>query len=340
VPFFVAGQLTVEVSHNGGVDNSIAAIIKTEIERFESITFARFMELALYYPELGYYRRKAADVFGAHGDFYTAAQLQPVFGELIADFAARLQAESQSGTPFEVLELGAGRQDLRSALAQWSYRAFDWNTSSLPDRLSGLVIANEFFDAMPVHLLRRQKGGWYEVRVQVRNEEFVFHEAAEIAPALLEYARVYGKWIPEGGLLEVNPSVAEWLERISRLLDSGSVLIIDYGYEARELVRFPMGTLIGYRRHAATERLLRDPGTSDLTAHVNFTYLRDQAMKARLEVVRESSLQEWALSIWGEDDLTKRWSKADQRWRLQWKQLMFGIGGTFRVLHLRKRMPA
>jgi SAM-dependent MidA family methyltransferase len=321
------------------VERPLAAAIQTEIDRSQSISFARFMELALYYPEFGYYRRKAANVFGVRGDFYTAAQLQPVFGELLSDFAAQLNADSQADSSFEVLDLGAGQHDLRRAFSEWSYRAFDWNTSTLPEALSGLVIANEFFDALPVHLLRRRRDGWRELVVQARKGEFVFDERIDVQPALLEYARIYGVLIPEGGLLEVSLSAGEWIERISGLLTSGSVVILDYGYEARELIRLPMGTLVGYRRHAATEGILRNPGQSDITAHVNFTYLRDRALKAGLEIVRESSLQEWALSVWGERELAERWSKADERWRLQWKHLVFGMGSTFRVLHVRRRRP-
>jgi SAM-dependent MidA family methyltransferase len=315
----------------------LAAVIQSEIDSSRFITFARFMELALHSPEFGYYRRETADVFGAQGDFYTAAQLQPVFGELLSDFAAQLQTVAQPDTPFEVLDLGAGRQDLRSAFSGCCYRAFDWDSSALPESLSGLVIANEFFDALPVHLLRRRRSGWREVVVQVRNGEFVFDETGDVPPALLEHARIYGALIPEDGLLEISLSAGDWIERISRLLTSGSVLILDYGYEARELIRLPMGTLLGYRRHSATEDFLRNPGRSDITAHVNFSYLRDRALKAGFEVLRESSLQEWALSVWGEKELAERWSKADDRWRLQWKHLIFGMGSTFRVLHLRRQ---
>jgi SAM-dependent MidA family methyltransferase len=322
------------------VANPLTEIIQTEIDRSRYISLARFMELALYYPEFGYYRRKAADVFGARGDFYTAGQLQPVFGELLSDFAAQLRGVSQADGPFEVLDLGAGRQDLRRAFSGWSYRPYDWDTSALPEALCGLVIANEFFDALPVHLLRRRRAGWREVMVQGRNGEFVFTETDDVPPALLQYAGIYGALTPEDGLLEVNLSVGEWMRRISGLLTSGSVLIFDYGYEARELIRLPMGTLLGYRRHVATEDILRNPGSSDITAHVNFTYLRERALKAGLEILRESSLQEWALSVWGEGELAERWSKADERWRLQWKHLIFGMGSTFRVLHLRRRTPS
>lgn len=318
------------------MSGSLARVIYDEIQRRGYITFAHFMEIALYYPGQGYYRRSAG-IFGTRGDFYTAAQLQPVFGHLIASFAVRLQGEFGPDAPFEVLELGAGLQDLQAALQRWNYRAFDWDTVPLPKAVSGLIIANEFFDAFPVHLLRRRGVGWREVLVRVADGALVFDESDDVSPALLDYARLYGSFVPEDGPIEISLAAGEWIERIGKLLTSGSVLVIDYGYEPRELVRFPEGTLLGYRRHSTTSDLLANPGARDLTAHVNFAYLRDRALEAGLEVVCESSLAKWALGIWDERELAARWDKADERWRLQWKQLIFGMGDTFRVLHLRKR---
>ena len=328
------------IRHNDGVENSLAAVIQEEINRSRRITFARFMELVLYHPEFGYYRRKTAEVFGLHGDFYTAGQLQPTFGELVSSFAAQLHDAGIADRSFEVLDLGAGRQDLRAALHPWNYRAVDWDTEALPQSVSGLIIANEFFDALPVHILRKRKAGWREVMVKAENRKLVFAEADDVSPTLLEYTRLYGAIIPAGGLIEISLAAGEWIAKLSNLLASGDLLIIDYGYEARELVRFPEGTLLGYQRHSTTGDLLSNPGTRDITAHVNFSYLRDRALDAGLEIVSESPLGKWALGVWDECELAARWKKADERWRLQWKQLVFGMGSTFRVLHLRKRTVA
>ncbi len=325
------------IRHNVGVGSSLTAVIEEEIDRRGSITFARYMELALYYPQLGYYRREKGEVFGTRGDFYTSGQLQPVWGELLSSFVGQLHHASGASAQFGVLDLGAGQQDLRTALDRWNYRAFDWDTGAIPETFSGLVLANEFFDALPVHLVRRREAGWHEVVVKAIDGQFAFAELDEVSPAVLKYAECYGHQIPEGGLLEVCLTAAEWIARIGRLLTSGDVLVIDYGYESRELARFSEGTLLAYRKHAATGDLLSSPGTGDITAHVNFSYLRDLALDAGLEIIGESLLAGWALHVWDEQELGKRWKMADERWRLQWKQLMFGMGPTFSVLHLRKQ---
>ena len=328
------------ISDNDCVGNPLAFVIQEEIDRFGHISFARFMELALYHPEFGYYRRGSTDVFGVQGDFYTAGQLQPVWGELLSEFVAQVHRATGETGEYGVLDLGAGRQELRESLRQWGYRAFDWNTEPLPGTFSGVVIANEFFDALPVHLLRKRNAGWYEVMVERRDGRFSFADLGKPSASLLQYANRYGAKAEDGQLLEVCLSAVEWMERIGALLRSGDVLIADYGYESQELPRLAEGTLLGFRRHIAGADILSEPGTRDITAHVNFSYLRDLAIRAGLDVIGEFSLGAWAINIWNEGALTKRWSNADDRWRMQWKHLVFGMGSAFRVLHLRKKNPA
>lgn len=318
------------------MENLLISVLQEEIARNRVISFARFMEIALYYPGFGYYRRKADDIFGSGGDFYTAGQLQPVWGELLASFVRRLYRASGDPSDFAALDLGAGRQDLGDALRPWNYRPFDWDTEPLPEKFSGVVIANEFFDALPVHLLGRRKSRWCELMVESMDGKFVFKEQGEISAPLSEYAERYGPDAEEGQLMEVCLAAAEWMDRIGALLGSGDVLIMDYGYDARELCRYPEGTLVGFKRHAVADDFLSEPGRRDITAHVNFSYLRDLAIRAGLEIVGESSLAQWAMNIWGEDELSKRWKESDDRWRMLWKHLVFGMGWAFRVLHLRK----
>lgn len=328
------------ISDNDCVGNPLTTVIQEEIDRFGHISFARFMELALYHPELGYYRRGSTDVFGMQGDFYTAGQLQPVWGELLSAFVAQVHRTGHEAGEYGVLDLGAGRQELGESLRQWGYRAFDWNTEPLPRLFSGMVIANEFFDALPVHLLRKRNAGWCEVMVEARDGRFSFADLGKPSAPLLRYAERYGAKAEDGQLMEVCLSAAEWMERIGALLQSGDVLIADYGYKAQEIPRLAEGTLLGFKRHIASADILSEPGTRDITAHVNFSYLRDLAIRTGLDVIGESSLAAWAMNIWQEEALTKIWQNADERWRMQWKHLVFGMGSAFRVLHLRKKNPA
>ena len=96
--------------------------------------------------------------------------------------------------------------------------------------------------------------------------------------------------------------------------------------------------MMSYRRHSAHQDFLSDPGDYDITAHVNFSYLKDVARQHGYEVEAHLSLREWLSQIWTEDQLAALWKQKDQRWRLQWKHLFAGMGETFQVLELRKHI--
>ena len=305
------------------------AIIRDEIEKRGAISFRRFMDLALYHPKLGYYRN-GVDPFGARGDFFTAAQLQPVFGEAVAKFASRFANQ--------VLELGAGRQELRAALNDYAYQAFDWNTESLPETFSGLVIANEFFDAQPAHLLGKRLSGWIEILVTIKEGLLIFEDGQMVSGALLDYAERYGALTPVDGFLEVNLEIDVWMSRLAQMISDGLLLLIDYGYSAKELARFPQGTMLAYRKHRVNADLLSNPGSRDLTAHVNFTHLCECAMQKGFKVEEECSLASWLMNLWSPEEFETKWKEASDGWRLQWKQLVFGMGETFRVLLLQKSL--
>jgi SAM-dependent MidA family methyltransferase len=318
--------------------DELLSVIRDEIRERGPLTFARFMELALYHPELGYYR--TADRFGTLGDFYTAEQLQPVFGELVASFVDKLTKRGKTECPFRVLELGAGRAEMARALHHWGYRAFDWHYNSLPDRWSGLVFANEFFDALPVHLLQRSGDSWKELFVVASDKGLSLRDDGVSERSLLAYAERYGERLPDGGRLEACMGMQTWWERLASMLTAGDVLVIDYGYEASELARLPSGTLMAYRKHCALTDTLGDPGHRDITAHVNFTWMRDCAVAAGFQHQSTCMMSQWVLSVWGEEELSPRWANADQRWKGLWKQLVFGLGETFRVLHFRRQQAA
>jgi SAM-dependent MidA family methyltransferase len=293
----------------------LTEILRDEIRRDGPISFRRFMDAALYDPVHGYYRR-ARDPFGKQGDFYTAEQIQPVFGILMA---ARIRSLYQAmGAPpdFTVVELGAGRREMA-------------------ERFRGVVFANEFFDAVPVEEVTFRDGGFRELRV-AWDQRFVWVAGPPAREEAADYLRRYFPPPTEGALFEVNPDALAWLERIACALEAGFVFTIDYGYTRAESVRFPRGALMSYRRHQADEDVLDDPGAKDITAHVSFTALQEHGARHGLETVRFETLAQTLLAA-GEPDqfaaaLAASTREEELQRRLQLKSLLFGMGETFRTL--------
>lgn len=317
----------------------LTEIIRDEIARDGPVSFRRYMELALYHPEFGYYRRPH-DPFGREGDFYTAEQVQPVFGSLVA---ARMEALFEDlGRPgdFTIVELGAGRAEMAQAFSEWRYLPVDLAHGSLPARLTGVVFSNEFFDALPVEVAVCRSGAFREMRVGWGGQRFIWVEAGAVSARAAEYIARYFPAREEGERVEVSLDALAWMERIAASLDRGFVFTIDYGYTRRESVRFPQGTLMSYRRHTALEDVLADPGERDITAHVPFTALEEHGRCCGLEPVRFETLARMLLDAGERGAFTAALASDDaaeqSRRRLQLKTLLFGMGETFRVLLQKK----
>lgn len=315
-----------------------AALLRDEIARAGPVPFSRFMEVALYHPEHGYYCG-GRDPFGKAGDFYTAEQLQPVFGRLIAAQIESFEHELGDPPDFTVVELGAGRAEMAPALSRWRYVAVEAG-GDLGPKFTGAVFANEFFDALPVETAVWRAGACRQMRVGYESGRFVWIEDGPAAPDVDEYLRQYVSPRGEGEHAEANLEALRWLERIAARLERGFVLAIDYGYTTRESVRFPQGTLMSYRRHAALEDVLEEPGARDITAHVCFTALERQAQRCGFELVRFESLARTLLRAGERDQFAAALAAGtpveQARLRLQLKTLLFSMGESFRTLLLRK----
>jgi SAM-dependent MidA family methyltransferase len=304
-----------------------AEVLAAEIRRNGPIPFHRFMEVALYHPEYGYYRRPR-DPFGKHGDFFTAEQLQPVFGLLIAARIRQLFGEMGEPDGFTVVELGAGRGEMRAALSEWPYLPIDIDSGVLPANFTGIVFSNEFFDALPVDVAVYDGRAWREQLVAFHDDAFAWQSGDPVRPEVENYLRRYFPPPELGRWYEAAVDALDWMERIAQSLVNGYVLTIDYGYTRAESVRFPAGTLMGYRRHTARENVLEDPGARDITAHVNFTALEEYGAAHNLRRVRFETLAQTLLAAGGPD----QFAAAIAADRMQLKSLLFGMGETFRVL--------
>lgn len=306
-------------------------LLAREIRAAGPVPFRRFMEVALYHPEHGYYRGPR-DPFGKEGDFFTAEQIQPVFGILVAARIRQLFHQLGEPADFTVVELGAGRAEMAEAFSAWRYVPIDIDSGALPASFRGVVFSNEFFDALPVEAVVYRGGAFHFQLVDLDGECFVWREGPDVDAEAADYLR---RWYPapeEGRWYEVNLDALRWIERIARSLESGYMLTIDYGYTRGEAVRFPAGTLMGYRRHTARDNVLEDPGRRDITAHVNFTALEEWGEHCGLRKKNFQTLAQVLLAAGEPDQFAAALSPGDMRRRLQLKTLLFGMGETFRVL--------
>ena len=293
----------------------VVVALRDEIRRCGGwISFARYMELALYAPGLGYYAAGATKL-GTDGDFVTAPEMSPLFG---AALAAELRAILAVTNRRDLLELGAGTgrlaADLLKALAGMSalperYRilepspelrerqratiARDASSSSaivewideLPESIDGAVVANEVLDAIPPHLVASRGGGFFERGVgwDERLERFGWVER----PAGVLAALAAQRFPPEIDFLsEVNPAAAALVGDIGRRLDRGAALFIDYGFPAPEYYhpQRSEGTLMCHYRHRAHGDPFLWPGLNDITAHVDFSAIAHAGARAGLHV--------------------------------------------------------
>jgi SAM-dependent MidA family methyltransferase len=285
------------------------------------ITLARFMELALYHPELGYYHSPDRRP-GRGGDFLTSPEASPLFGITIArqiaecwgrldrpvDFSIREYGSGVGGLAYDIL---AGLSDAAPDLfATIRYRLVERNRHrqaealtafrdvGLIDRIidesdvslepmTGVILANEVADAFPAHRLTVENGAFREMWVAASAEGFHFVTAAlspdaEVAARALQDA---GVAMAQGGIYDVSPAAADWFAGAVGHLERGYALVIDYGYEATELYRDHRlaGTLRGYSEHTVTEDPFIRIGDQDLTTHVDFTALRRAGEQAGTE---------------------------------------------------------
>ncbi|MBD3669678.1 MAG: SAM-dependent methyltransferase [Gammaproteobacteria bacterium] len=277
------------------------------------IGFDRYMQLALYAPGLGYYSGGSRK-FGAEGDFVTAPEISPLFSQCLARQCAQamqaakldqllefgagagtmaadmlLQLESMQALPktYLIIELSAElRQRQLETLTRKVPHLLErvqW-IEHLPDSFSGVVVANEVVDAMPVRRLRRQAGRWLEQGVCWDGRRFAWQEMGEAQSGLSEALEELDA--NEGYRTEVCPLARDWIMELGDMLQKGLILLIDYGYSSREYYHPERraGTLMCHYRHRAHDDPFVYPGLQDITAHVDFTALAEAALDAGLSV--------------------------------------------------------
>jgi len=248
------------------------------------VSFARFMELALYHPAAGYYAKKRRRIGrDASTDFYTATSLGPVFGELIVSAAVKLLgAKDPAGCKF--VEIGAEPEGGVLAGVSHPFAGSHTVARGQPVELAGecVVFSNELFDAQPCHRLVRQGGAWRELGVAWQRDASVAPGSGGLVEVILpdlspEVADLVGRLpanAPEGYHLDLPLRSRALLRQIAGQPWRGLFLAFDYGRTWRELVEeTPQGTARAYARHRQSSDLLAQPGEQDLTCHVCWDWL-------------------------------------------------------------------
>lgn len=298
--------------------NPVAEALRRRIIETGTIGFDEFMAAALYDPQDGYYAKEISRT-GKHGDFFTSVSLGPIFGRLLAAQFAQMWEALGKPRDFALVEQGANdgrllddiltaferdnpeccptailveplpkrRQAQEKTLQRWAPRV-RWvsHETELP-KFTGVFFVNELLDAFPVQLLTRREGDWYERRVGHDGETFFFVEvplgdsslrsAAQALPISADSPRFD---------TEFCPSLADWMRTISKKLQRGWMLLIDYGHPAS--ARFhparAKGSLAAYRHHTRQGNPLDVPGEQDLTSHVDFTAVACAGKDAGLQL--------------------------------------------------------
>lgn len=290
----------------------ISAIIQ---QQGGHIPFEKFMELALYTPKLGYYCNHLPK-FGAQGDFTTAPLISPLFSRCLARFCYSILDTLKDGDIVEygagsghmvcdilieleqlhclpkryfIIELSAGlkkrQQDKISENCPHLLSRVEWVDSIPTESFKGVILANELFDAMPVHLFEITEDNLYEYFVTDQNKTFSFQKFISKNKTLLEFYQTQS-W-PEQYLSEINLNLRPFIHTLANHLTSAVILFIDYGFPRHEYYHPSrnMGTLMCHYQHYAHQDPLVYPGLQDITAHVDFTAIAEAAVDNNLEVV-------------------------------------------------------
>lgn len=268
------------------------------------------MDMALYYPELGYYTSSKSKI-GGYGDFFTASELDRAYGELLAKQFVEIFEKKLTDKPFQIVELGAGKgylaYDILNYLKENHKNIFD-NTEYIiiekspyhidiqkdllkdfknviwvqdiidfeDNSINGVIFSNELFDSFPVHLIRKIDGKIYEVFITLDKDDTVREILKEANEDILDYLKELNINLPEGMQTEINLDAKDYIQKIGKKLNKGYVITVDYGFPSAELYKpYRMrGTLLCYHKHKYSENFYENVGLQDITSHVNFSALK------------------------------------------------------------------
>ena len=297
----------------------LITLIKNEIAQNNgAISFQRYMELALYAPGLGYYAA-GSEKLGEEGDFVTAPEISPLFsqtlanavlpalnsdqiilevgagrGRMAADILVYLKQKNKLPKEYWILELSADLRERQKQTIAETIPDFLENVKwldELPEQFSGVVLANELLDAMPVQLFQKTDNDINEVNVVWLDDKFSFQLKSSFDERLIHRVKNIEDEndveFNSGYISEINFAAEDWIKSIAERLQQGVIVLIDYGFPRHEYYheQRAQGTLMCHYRHRTHPDAFVYPGLQDITAHVDFTAMADAALEVDLKVM-------------------------------------------------------
>ena len=298
------------------------------------IPFARYMELAIYSPGMGYYC-SGATKFGCAGDFSTAPEISSLFGKSIAQQAIQI-IESVGKDSSDILEFGAGtgklaldilleleslnrlpknyfilevsgalkdqQNGLFIKLAPHLLPRIQW-LEMIPNKFNGLILANEVLDAMPFHLVVRCNDDLFERGVAWDGKEFKWDDRLLIKGELFEIAKEVIPQVNSDNNIaiytsEINLAARGFISSLASILEKGAIILIDYGFGHGEYYHEQRnrGTMMCHYRHHAHDDPFYFPGLQDITSHVDFTSISDAATREGLQLLGYTSQAQFLIN--------------------------------------------
>lgn len=315
--------------------NPMREVIRDIVRREGPLPFERFMGLALYHPEGGFF--SGAELRSQKsGDFLTSPEVSPLFGETLAQYVAR--ERDRIGEPFRLIEVAAGSGSLLRALLEvedveaWAVEVSPparevlakvvgaervvTDLEEVPPPLRGVILANELVDNLPMAVAQLTDGEWRERFVGLDGDGLAFIDAPP-RPEVVEWLSAYAGDVDEGGWVEIQMEAGRWVAQALDRLEAGSLVVIDYGDTAENLLpRRRDGTLRTYRAHHLGPHPLDEPGATDITADVNFTALEDAARSSGAEV-----------EVWRQDEFLAAHGLRDRISELRRRELELARAG-------------
>ena len=299
--------------------NHIEEYLLNKIELNQKILFSEFMNLSLYHPDYGYYTNKS-NIFGDQGDFITSPITSSMFGECISNEFINIMG-SQKMT--SILELGGGDgslaismlknlKDKKSLPTEYvileisenlinyqqerirkelpnDYNIFRWVSSLEGIKINGLVIANEFFDALPTERFRINNSKLETLYIESNNQSFNYtwdESSDDFANELSRAKNNHNIDFSDGYVSELNLNNSKWIKAIDKCIESGVLFVIDYGYASKEYFLHDRsdGTLICIHEHKSNFDPLSNIGNQDISSFVNFSHLKNLSLNTDLTV--------------------------------------------------------